>query len=350
MTAGALFVRPEYLDPLEQTGCATAESGWQRLPALPGPWYAKGHSWGEFVFDFAWAQAHERAGLAYYPKLVCAVPFTPVPGPRLGLDPAGAAAAAVDMVRSHGLSGAHVLFLPAGEAAALGGDSWLRREQLRFTWHNAGYAGFDAFLAALTGKKRRNIQQERRAVAAQGLAIEWRRACDVPAPEWDVLHALYARTYEVRGQEAYLGLDTLQRWARAFPEQLLFCRALDAAGVPQAMAYFFRDGDTLYGRHWGCAEQHAFLHFELCYYQGIDYCIRERLARFDAGVQGEHKLPRGFLPERSLSLHWIAHAGLRQRIAEALARERQVVAAAAAEALSHSPYRTGGNSGAPGPV
>lgn len=354
MTAGALFTRPDYLEPLERTGCAAPATGWQRLPQLAGPWYAKGHSWGEFVFDFAWAQASERAGLPWYPKLVCAVPFTPVPGPRLGPDPAGSAASAVEFTRTHGLSGAHVLFLPPAEAEALSGSDWLVREQLRFVWRNADYADFDAYLAALDGKKRRNIRQERRGVDGLGLVIEWRKAREIVPADWPMLHALYARTYEVRGQEAYLAVETLQAWAKAFPEQLLFCVARDAAGIPQAMAYFFRDAGALYGRHWGCAAQYAFLHFELCYYQGVEYCIREHLARFDAGVQGEHKLARGFLPERSLSLHWVAHEGLRARIAEALVRERRLVAAAEMDAWSHSPYREAagfaGNSGHAGPV
>lgn len=339
MSAGALFTTAEYLQPLEATGCAVPATGWQRLPQLPGPWYAKGHSWGEFVFDFAWAQAHERLGLPYYPKLLCAIPFTPVTGPRLGRDAAATAALAVEFARDHRLSGAHVLFLPDEEAAVLASGGWLRREQLRFTWSNQGYADFDGFLAAMAGKKRRNIQQERRALAAHGLTVEWRTARQVEDGEWERLHALYARTYEVRGQEAYFSAECLRSWADSFPDEMLFCLARDPAGTLCALAYFFRDRDALYGRHWGCAQDFAFLHFELCYYQGIEWCIREGLSRFDAGVQGEHKLARGFLPGRALSAHWIAHEGLRSRLGQVLERERALVAASETDARARSPYR-----------
>lgn len=342
MSAGTLFTRPEYLDALERTGCAVPETGWHRLrlAGLDGPWYGKAHSWGEFVFDFTWAQAYERAGLAYYPKLVCAVPFTPVSGPRLGADAGRAAAAARRAVDELGVSGAHALFLPPAEVAAAEDEGWLAREQLRFVWRNRGYGSFDDFLAALTGKKRRNIRQERHALQRSGLTIEWRPAREIAPDDWEALHALYARTYEVRGQPPYFTAACLRAWGTAFPDDFLFCLAREDRRV-RALAFFFRDGDTLYGRHWGCEQELAFLHFELCYYQGIDRCIRDKLARFDAGVQGEQKLARGFLPERSLSAHWIAHPALRERIAQALARERPLIAAAEAEAMSHSPYGEG---------
>jgi predicted N-acyltransferase len=286
------------------------------------------------VFDFAWASAYQRAGHAYYPKLVCASPFTPVPGPRL-LTP-DAAQSIVDAAAQARCSGAHVLFALPDETAALVDAGWLRRDDLRYVWNNRGYADFDAFLAALAGKRRKNIVAERRRLQEAGLHIEWREAGAIEDAEWPLLFDLYASTYALRGQEPYLNLDCLRRWAQAFPKEFLFCIARRDAR-PIALAFFFRDEAALYGRHWGASEQVDGLHFELCYYQGIDYCIAHRLAHFDAGVQGEHKPARGFDAVASHSLHWLRDPAFRAAVARYLVEERAHVAERIAG--SRSAYR-----------
>ncbi len=322
MESGALFVSADYLEPLESSGCAAPENGWDRLPGLAMPVYAKAHSWGEFVFDFAFAQAYAEQGLDYYPKLVCAVPFTPVPGPRLGGELSGERLVLLSQERS--ASSAHVLFLPEAEAAALQAQGWLLRRDLRFIWRQRGYRNFDDFLAALTSKKRKNIRAERRKLAALGLEIRWQAAEEFSAQEWRELFALYASTYAMRGQSPYLNLDCLRDWARRLPGQFWFCVAR-RQGELEAMAFFFRDDSTLYGRHWGSRIAADGLHFELCYYQGIEYCLAHGLGHLDAGVQGGHRLLRGFEPVATQSAHWFADQRFARAIGDYLARERRMM-------------------------
>jgi uncharacterized protein len=332
--SGALFTSREYLEPLEGSGCVSPESGWTPVPIrLPGgawaPCYGKSHSWGEFVFDFELAAAYRDQGLRYYPKLVCCVPFTPVPGPRLlATDAQGRkdlAAALIERTRE-GYSSTHVLFATEEEAALLRSAGWATRLQLRYGWTNAGYADFDGFLSRLSSKRRKNIRRERKAVAASGLQISWQEGAGFSASEWTRIHALYASTYQVRGQPPYLNLQCLRAWAENFGSAMQFCLARREADIV-AMAFFFRDEETLYGRHWGAAEAQSGLHFELCYYQGIEYCIHHRLARFDAGVQGEHRLLRGFGPEFTHSAHWFVHDGFRAAIERAFHRETSLLRA-----------------------
>ena len=327
-----LFTSPDYLQPLQDSGCAVPDTGWTSAPLeLPGigraPTWLRTDSWGEFVFDFQIAQAYAQQRLRYYPKLVCAVPFTPVPGPRLlAADDAGRlqlAAGLIAQAQTAQCSGAHILFLPEGEAALLGPE-WLRREQLRFVWRNAGAASFEDFLAGLPGKQRKNIRRERRLVAESGLDIVWQTAPELADADWPRLYELYANTYRVRGQSPYLNLQCLRLWAQRLGARMRFCIAREH-GVPVAMAFFFEDGDTLYGRHWGAAGRHDGLHFELCYYQGLEWCLRHGLTHFDAGVQGEHKLARGFSAERAHSVHWFAHERLRAAIADFFERERRAI-------------------------
>lgn len=332
----SLFTSPDYLAPLEQHGCATPATGWTPAHAA---WsdgsrliaYEKAHSWGEFVFDQAIARAYQVQGWSYYPRLVCAVPFTPVPGPRLlAADDAGRLRLAAHLQAQaieQGASGAHVLFLPPAEAQLLAAQGWLHREQPRFVWHRDDHADFEGFLGSLAHKARKNIRRERRRIAEQGLEIRWQAAGDLAEGDWPEVHALYARTYAVRGQAPYLNLECLRAWGRNFPERMQFCLA-SRGGHLVAMAFFFQDGDTLYGRHWGAAADWNSLHFELCYYQGIERCLDHGLAHFDAGVQGEHKLQRGFVAERSHSVHWFAHPALRPAIADFFARERTALDAA----------------------
>lgn len=333
----SLFLSPEYLQPLHDSGCAAPATGWTPVPLADSvPCYEKAHSWGEFVFDHAFARAYEQGGRDYYPKLVCCIPFTPVPGPRLrNADNAQRMRALMD---ERGCSSAHALFAPQAEAAMLAEQGWLRREQPRYVWNNAGYAAFEDFLGALTSKRRKNIRQERRAVLESGLRIEWRAGCALDEDDWRQVFALYASTYELRGQRPYLNLSCLRAWAQNFGERMQFCLASDGVGIA-AMAFYFVDGDMLYGRHWGARAQYDGLHFELCCYQGIEYAIRHGLRRLDAGVQGEHKLLRGFSPEASLSMHWFAHEGFRAAIENYLERERVAVRSELEALGEHDGYR-----------
>lgn len=334
MAQGQLFTSADYLSPLIKTGCVSAEKGWQSLAEAPGL-YLKTHSWGEFVFDFAWANAYAQQGLNYYPKLVSCVPFTPVAGPRMPMAPAEIES----LARQYGCSSAHALFCLPNEAEQMAAANWLRREDLRFVWHNQAYGDFSDFLSALSQKKSKNIKRERRRVKDAEVAIEWLPASEVPESDWPLLFQLYATTYAMRGQEPYLSIDCLRAWASNFSERLQFCLARHD-GALIAMAFFFVDGDTLYGRHWGAVADFHSLHFELCYYQGIEYAIANDLRRFDAGVQGGHKFARGFNPEVSCSYHWIGQSEFRKAIARWLGQERNAVAEQYQQLLSQTAYRT----------
>lgn len=323
MNDGALFLDEAYLAAMHETGCASARTGWQRLDfSGAAPLYRKAHSWGEFVFDFEFARAYAQAGLEYYPKLVCAVPYTPVTGPRLRGQASGEALQ--QRCEEQAASSAHILFLPQAEARLIEGEGWLRRDDVRFVWTNRGYAHFDAFLAALASKKRKNIRAERRKLAALELDIRWQTAAEFSRAEWDQLFALYASTYALRGQAPYLNQDCLMQWARTLPEAYVFCVARQHSRLV-AMAYFFRDQSALYGRHWGSSIVADSLHFELCYYRGIEYCIAHGLERFDAGVQGEHRLLRGFEPVRTQSMHWFSDRRFQAAIGHYLLREREMM-------------------------
>lgn len=305
------------------------------------PCYEKAHSWGEFVFDFEFANAYQRHGLSYYPKLVSCVPFTPVPGPRLlAGDESGQrelAQALMDKTRLGGYSGAHILFLPPAELALLETLGWLPRQQLRYLWRNRAYGSFGHFLNHLAGKRRKNIKRERRLIEESGFEIEWKTAAEIADADWPLIFDLYARTYEVRGQPPYLNLACLRRWSANFPQAMQLCLARHR-GELVAMAFFFRDGDGLYGRHWGASAAYHSLHFELCYYRGIEYCIEHGLSVFDAGVQGEHKTLRGFEVEFSHSAHWIEHPDFAAAISRYLQRERAELSEQVRQLEAHSAY------------
>lgn len=345
--AADLFTSSAYLDALEQHGCVGPRSGWTpahlHVPAGTVPCYRKAHSWGEFVFDFALAQAYAQQGLPYYPKLVCCVPYTPVPGSRLlaaneqGLDTL--AGALLEHAQAQSASGVHVLFSTVDEVRHLEHHGWLHQQQLRYLWRNRGYASFEDFLEALDAKRRKNIRRERRLVAGQGLEIDWLRADALSDAQWDRVYTLYANTYHERGQAPYLTPGCLRAWADAFGDRMLLCMASHNDEI-QAMAYFFRDDEALYGRHWGSGTRNELLHFELCYYQGIDHAIRHGLQRFDAGVQGDHKLLRGFDPVRDHSAHWFVHRGFHTAIGRHYAREREALDARIEALMEHSAYRT----------
>ncbi|MGJ8668229.1 MAG: GNAT family N-acetyltransferase [Oceanococcus sp.] len=333
---GDLFVQPAYLQALQQSGCAASACGWQSIPSGGDALYLKQHSWGEFVFDFEIAQAYEQSGLNYYPKLVCAVPFTPVVGPRLlGRSPQQLVA----LAQEHATSSVHVLFVNEQDRQSLSEQGWAQRQDIRYQWHNRDYASFDDFLAALQSKKRKNLRTERRAVAALNLDISWRAAADIRDEEWSQIFRLYARTYAVRGQEPYLNEACLRAWGAALPRAMQFCLARERDQI-KAIAFYFCDGQALYGRHWGSAIDGEKLHFELCYYQGIEYCIKHGLQIFDAGVQGSHRVLRGFEPSLSHSMHMFLDPRFHTILDKAFARERAVLQQHFLQAQSHSAYRS----------
>jgi predicted N-acyltransferase len=351
------FVAHAFLAALERDGCVRAEWGWQahHLGLYEGhtlvaaaPLYLKTNSHGEYVFDFNWADAWQRAGGTYYPKLLNAVPYSPVPGPRLlaGTGPRTPAlqqqlVTAMRAEAEHlGLSSVHANFLQPSELAAFAADTarhaWLTRSDIQFHRHNHGYLHFPAFLATLTHKKRKNILRERTQVAASGLAIEWRDGADLRDDEWQQVHALYATTFDAKGNRATLSAAFFRELGKlGLGTQLALARR-DSAIV--AMALFLRSDRVLYGRYWGTRVVQPGLHFELCYYRGIEYAIAQHLVRFEPGAQGEHKLARGFLPARTDSRHYVLNADFHAAVAAALVHERAALDAYADELNSHNPY------------
>ncbi|MCZ8131401.1 MAG: GNAT family N-acetyltransferase [Steroidobacteraceae bacterium] len=352
---GVPFLRHEFLAAQERAGCVGPGTGWEPAHVIVRegarlvgalPLYAKTHSWGEFVFDFGWAQAYARHGLRYYPKLVTATPFTPATGPRFLVHP-DADAGAVRTVLLAGLqearaelgaSSVHVQFATDADADWLAGREFLPRIDCQFHWSNHGYADFDAFLASFTAEKRKKAKRERRRVFEAGIAFEWRAGSELSAAEWRHVHGLHAQTFRRHGHEPYLNLAFFQAVSRtpACEPHVLLARA---GREVVATAIFFRGRDTLYGRYWGAAGDFHSLHFETCYHQGIEYCIREGLARFEPGTQGEHKIARGFAPTLTRSVHWIADPRFARAIARFLDDERAAIRAYADAAADHVPYR-----------
>jgi predicted N-acyltransferase len=344
------FLRHEFLHALEASGCAAPATGWAarhlllrdggRLVAAM-PLYLKTHSWGEFVFDFAWAEAYHRAGLAYYPRLVGAVPFTPATGTRLLGDPAHRpelVAAARGLMRDEGVSSLHVLFPSAADRDALAEAGLMLRLDCQFHWRNDGYADFEAFLAGFTAEKRKKLRRERRRVAEAGIACRTLSGAELDECRLDFIHRLHAITFARHGNAPYLNREFFGRIARAMPEALVVELA-EVGGEPVACAISLRGRDVLYGRYWGASGNFHSLHFELCYYRGIEYCIREGLARFEPGTQGEHKLLRGFLPSPVWSAHAIADRRFASAIGEWLSREREARRAWLEGAAWHLPFR-----------
>ncbi|MTI93536.1 MAG: N-acetyltransferase, partial [Pseudomonas stutzeri] len=321
------FVRHAFLSTLEDSGSVGGRSGWQpahlvlRDPhgelraALP--LYRKSHSYGEYVFDWAWADACQRAGIGYYPKLLCAVPFTPVAGGRLLGDAEGAGLlidALTEGLDRNETSGLHINFTePAADRLVAGREGWLERIGCQFHWHNRGYRDFQDFLDALTSRKRKQMRKEREQVTAQGISFEWREGHELSEAEWDFVYACYANTYHVRGQTPYLTRIFFSLLAERMPEAIRVVLAVQGVR-PVAMAFSLCDDSGLYGRYWGCLAEFDRLHFETCFYQGIDQAIADGLQRFDAGAQGEHKLIRGFEPVITRSWHYLQHPGLRAAV------------------------------------
>ncbi|MFO0042314.1 MAG: GNAT family N-acetyltransferase [Pseudomonadota bacterium] len=349
---GNPFLSHAFLHGLEADGCLRADLGWRahhltlwrdgRLVAA-APAYRKMNSHGEFVFDHAWADAWERSGLPYYPKLLCAVPYTPVTGPRLLVakgEPDGTrqalARALADEAQARGWSGAHVNFPRDDDSAALAAAGWLRREDVQFHWRNRGWATFEDFLGALNAKRRKEIRRERARVAADGWSFEALPGSALDAASVDRLHGLYVGTFADKGNYPALTRAFFERLARD-PDDPLLAVIGRRGGRIGAMALCLRGGGTLYGRYWGADDPTPGLHFEACYYQGIDWCIRHGIAVFEPGAQGEHKIARGFLPATPTSWHWLVDPVLRAAVARALARERLAVTGYPAAAAAPSP-------------
>jgi uncharacterized protein len=349
------FLRHEFLHALEASGCAAPATGWTPChvtlyqgPQLvaAAPVYAKSHSWGEFVFDFAWARAWEARGLSYFPKLVMAVPFTPATGPRMLLHPDHDAPrlqlqvlqAVVAQAAAQQLSSIHALFIDEPLHAAASAAGWLTRSDCHFQWHNRGYRDFDDFLATFAAEKRKKVRRERRRVSEQGIEFETLTGRELNEGLLAQIHAFHAATFIRHGHLPYLTLECLSAMAAGLGEALIV-KLARRHGQPIAAALFFRSGTTLYGRYWGADAEFHSLHFEACYYQGIELCIAAGLQRFEPGTQGEHKLARGFEPAITWSAHWVGDAALRAAVATYLRRERAAIDDYAAAAAQHLPFR-----------
>lgn len=351
------FITHAFLAALEDSGSVCAETGWapkhlaavdaQGTPFACMPLYLKGHSYGEYVFDWGWAEAFQRAGGRYYPKLQCAVPFSPVTGPRL-LVRADAPATAHDVLATAALrvldatqaSSLHVTFATEDDCSALAGHGYMVRMGHQYHWHNRGYGSFDDFLGDLASRKRKAIRKEREAVAASDLVIRGLTGAKIEPRHWDAFYQFYLDTTERKWAHAYLRRTFFQRLAETMGEQVLLVVAETTCGETVAAALNLIGDDTLYGRYWGCAETGKFLHFELCFYRAIDFAIERGLRRVEAGAQGEHKIQRGYLPQPTWSAHVIAHPGLRRAVKSFLEQERPAVEAEIAHLQSGSPFRS----------
>ena len=353
------FVGHAFLKALEDSGSVGDSAGWlpQHLAyygeegRLIGcaPLYLKSHSYGEYVFDWGWAEAYERAGGRYYPKLQCSVPFTPAAGPRLLVHPqadwrqtAGTLAGAMaELARQLKISSAHITFPTRAEWDLLGELGLLQRRGLQYRWDNRGYASFDDFLGALASRKRKAIRKERREAAASGLQISARQGDDIKPQHWDAFYRFYMATSDRKWGHPYLTREFFQQLGATLGDKAILVLAEDESR-PVAGALNLRGSDTLFGRNWGCLGHVKFLHFELCYYQAIDYAIREGLQYVEAGAQGEHKIQRGYLPVETYSAHWIADGGFREAVEDFLRREGQAIAYEAQALAGEGPYRKDG--------
>jgi predicted N-acyltransferase len=351
------FVGHAFLSALEESGSAGARTGWlpQHAALRDGcgrvvavaPMYAKSHSYGEYVFDHGWAHAMERAGGDYYPKLQVAVPFSPVPGPRLlvrpgaGIPTAALGTALVQACRELKLSSVHATFCTEPEWEALGDAGWLQRIGMQFHWENAGYATFDDFLGALSSRKRKVLRRERRDANAAGLTFRTLRGGDIGKREWDAFYRFYRSTVDRKWGSAYLTRAFFTLLGEKVGDSVVLMLA-EHDGRPVAGALNLLGAEALYGRNWGCTGDWPFLHFELCYYRAIDFAIEHGVRRVEAGAQGQHKIQRGYLPRPTYSAHWIAHSGLRRAIGNFLQEERPAMLAEMAALAEDSPFRRDG--------
>lgn len=361
------FMRHAYLAALHDSGSATPRTGWaprfftlwqgDELVAAC-PLYLKGHSYGEYVFDWAWARAYEEHGLPYYPKAVVAVPFTPVPGARLLARDAGARALLVRAMRqwceAENISSLHVLFASDGDLQACAAQGLMQRHAVQFHWQNDGYADFDGFLASLTQDKRRKIRQERRKVREAGVTFRWARGTDITQADWDFFYRCYERTYLEHGNPPYLTRDFFARMAAHMPGHWLLFTA-ERGGRPIASSLIAvsacpssaggpKDHENLvaYGRYWGALERVDCLHFEACYYQPLQWCIDHGVQRFEGGAQGEHKMARALLPVPTASAHWLAHPAFADAVQRFLSREDEGMVHYLETLQARSPFKPPG--------
>lgn len=351
------FTRYEFFEALEESGSATTRTGWrpchlviERGSEICGlmPLYLKSHSQGEYVFDWGWADAFERAGGAYYPKLQASVPFTPVTGRRLAIARGIAEhaqdtrhallSAGASAVARLGASSLHITFLTEEEWRAAGKFGFLQRTDQQFHWHNRGYSSFENFLSDLSSAKRKNLRKERAAVFAEGVEFEWLRGGEITETQWDTFFAFYMDTGSRKWGHPYLTREFFSRAGESMGDQIVLILAM-RGGRAIAGALNFSGEGVLFGRNWGAREFIPFLHFETCYYQAIEYAIACGLSRVEAGAQGEHKLLRGYLPVPTYSAHYIAHPGLRRAVAEYLETERAAVAENMELLAEHGPYK-----------
>ncbi len=350
------FTSYSFLNALEKSGSATMETGWApyhlllETPSgdLAGcmPLYLKSHSQGEYVFDYGWADAFERAGGRYYPKLLSAVPFTPATGRRLLVNPLLNApdaedyliAGCVEITKRLDVSSLHLNFLPQDQWERLGDHGFLRRMDQQFHWENNGFETFDAFLDALASRKRKQIRKERNEALSNDIEIEWVTGNDLTDAHWDAFFNFYMDTGSRKWGSPYLTRDFFTRINQAMPDKTLLILA-KRAGRYIAGALNFIGGDTLFGRNWGCVEDHRFLHFEVCYYQAIDFAIAHGLKRVEAGAQGAHKLARGYMPQETYSAHWIANPSFRTAVSDYLENERAFVQRDVRALAQHSPFK-----------
>ncbi|MDT4291547.1 GNAT family N-acetyltransferase [Methylomonas sp. MO1] len=349
------FLRHEFLSALEQSAAVCPQTGWeathllvidnQKLQAAL-PLYSKTHSWGEYVFDQQWAQAYQQHGLAYYPKLVSAIPFTPCQGQRLLFAPEADQTAVCallfgfiqQLAELRGVSSWHCLFPEHSQLEQLKSLGLSVREGVQFQWFNRNYATFSDFLQTLSADKRKMIKRERRRVAEQGIQMQRIAGPDVSDAQWQVFFRFYALTYLKRSSEPYLNPAFFKQIAQTMPEQLMLVLAIkDDTYVGAALSFI--GANTLYGRYWGCQAEYNALHFEACYYQGLDYCIEHGLARFDSGAQGEHKISRGFEPVTTYSAHWLKDAGFAKAVAQFVDREKQAIQHYKQDAASYLPFK-----------
>lgn len=354
------FVQHAFLLALEESACVSPQKGWQaqhmmlmddKRPLAVMPLYIKNNSYGEFVFDWGWAEAYERHGLNYYPKLITAIPFSPVAGPRVGVsadaEPGDVFAALLDAIhqlaRAQHFSGWHLLFpglrLQAALASMKDEGAFLHREAVQFHWFNRDYHQFDDFLATLRSSRRKNVKRERRRVAEQGVSMQRKIGAEITDEEWQGFYQCYMSTYRKRsGHDGYLNRDFFDRLRANMADQLMLVVGRCDDEIV-ACSLFLYDSNCLYGRYWGALQDISCLHFEACFYQGIDFCIENRIQKFDPGTQGEHKLMRGFEPVKSASYHWIADVRFRAAIADFLNHEKRNTDRYQQEAETFLPYK-----------
>ena len=354
------FLRHTFLELAEHTGSVSPDAGWtpRHLTLHSGgklraamPLYEKSHSWGEFVFDWAWAQAYEQAGLDYYPKLVSAIPFTPAPSTRILRADHGdheavqvLLSAAIRLASDSGCSSLHVLFPTTDEVSLFQDAGFLVRKDCQFHWHNRGYTNFDDFLATFTSAKRKKAKRDRRRVAENGIRFRRLRGADLDKGAWSTVYALIARTFMLRGSLPYFNQAFFEGLSTSLPDNILVIMA-EKGGTPVAAAVFYESDTTLYGRYWGSDGHFDALHFETCYYQGIDYCIDAGKQLFEPGTQGEHKISRGFSPVQTWSAHWLAHPEFADAIERYLDEEGRHVDRYIENVDAHTPYKSGKDQG-----